>query len=330
LILCGRRSTLALSTKTGLPTGEVIWEVTEVGEYYAGPFFQGDELLTVRKSPSEVSFRRLGTGRQLSRLSIGGLTTNRKHPIFAGESGEQSPAAAEAAEAYPVAFGEGSLVVVDGRAFHAIDVAKREVRWSRPADKLDPSVDSAYRMWVDGGRVFVLKPYYSVLENLVLDLATGDMLWRRREGGQKVDAKLRNYQEADAGGGKAATGLILSSMTFVGGTAFGVKYEMNAANVTLVGMDPKTGNQVLEVTEKGYSAPEAYVEASLSKDCVVVRIQDGNNFELWQVDVKAKKAVQKLKLGGYGRLGEYGDASMGWQGPHLALWTYEKRKLNKP
>jgi hypothetical protein len=156
-------------------------------------------------------------------------------------------------------------------------------------------------------------------------------LWRRREGGQKVEERLRNYQDKDGGGeGRAATGLVFGSMTFVEGTVYGVKYETSPSSVTLVGMDPRTGNQLMEVADKDYSSPEAYVEPSLSKDCVVVRIQDGNNFELWQVDVKGIKAGQKLKLTGYGRLGEYGDTSMGWQGPHLALWAYERRKTNKP
>ena len=58
-----------------------------------------------------------------------------------------------------------------------------------------------------------------------------------------------------------------------------------------------------------------------------MQIQDGNNFEVWQVDVKQKKIVQKLQLAGYGRLGEYGDASVARQGPYQALWTFDNRKL---
>jgi hypothetical protein len=95
--------------------------------------------------------------------------------------------------------------------------------------------------------------------------------------------------------------------------------------VTVVGMDPKTGNPVMEVKVSGYDAPEAYMEPSWSKDCVAVRVQDGNKFEVWQVDVKQKKLVRQLKLEGYGRLGEYGDVSAVWQGPHLGLWTLKKR-----
>jgi hypothetical protein len=60
-----------------------------------------------------------------------------------------------------------------------------------------------------------------------------------------------------------------------------------------------------------------------------VRIQDGNKFQVWQVDVKEKKIVQKLEAEGYGRLGEYGDASMAWQGPHLAIWAFEKRRFTR-
>jgi hypothetical protein len=92
-------------------------------------------------------------------------------------------------------------------------------------------------------------------------------------------------------------------------------------------MDPVTGNELMRVEEKGYTDAEAYVERSWSKDCVVVRIQDGNKFEVWQVDVAAKKRVQRLRMEGYGRLGEYGDVSAVWQGPNLAMWTYEKRKF---
>jgi hypothetical protein len=32
-------------------------------------------------------------------------------------------------------------------------------------------------------------------------------------------------------------------------------------------------------------------------------------------------------LAGHGRLGEYGDVSMVWQGPRLAVWAFEKRKI---
>jgi hypothetical protein len=188
-------------------------------------------------------------------------------------------------------------------------------------------------MWINGGKVFVLKPYYAVLENAVLDTATGNMIWRRREGGKKQDATVRKFEkeqgeEAQAGA-KAATGLVLGSMEFVDGIAYGVKYEMGATTVTLVGMDPKSGNEVMRIREKGYEDPEAYVEPSWSKGCVNVRIQDGNKFEVWQVDVKAKKLVQRTRLEGYGRLGEYGDASAVWQGPHQVVWAFDKRKVTR-
>jgi hypothetical protein len=183
-------------------------------------------------------------------------------------------------------------------------------------------------MWINGGRLFVLKPYYAVLENAVFDLASGDLLWRRREGGKKMDAKLKKYAGEDAAeGGKAATGLVLSSMTFLDGKVYGVKYQMGATSVELVGMDPKSGNQIMSVKVKGYGDPEAYVEPSWSEGCVTVRVQDGNKFEVWQVDVKAKKLAQQLKAKGYGRLGEYGDASAVWQGPYHAIWTFESRLL---
>ncbi len=328
IILAGRSSTFALSGETG----EILWDASEAGEYYAGPFFHQDKLFTVRKSPAEVAFRRVGSGRLLSRLSLPGLTTNRKHPVYSGEGGAQNPAAAEAAEANPVAFAEGLLALSDGMSYHVIDVDKMHLKWSRGATKLDPSVDASYRMWINGGKLFVLKPYYSVLENAVFDLATGDMIWRRREGGKKQDQKLKQFAEKDAGdqGGKVATGLVLSSMTFLKGTVYGVKYEMSSSVVTIVGMDPNSGKMTMQVSEKGFEDPEVLVEPSLSKNCIVVRIQDGNKFHLWQIDVITKKIVQKLSSEGYGRLGEYGDASMVWQGPYLALWTFENRVLSKP
>ena len=72
------------------------------------------------------------------------------------------------------------------------------------------------------------------------------------------------------------------------------------------------------------------MEPSLSKNCVTARVQDGNKFEIWTVDVAAKKIAQKLQLAGYGRLGEYGEASAAWQGPYSAIWTYEKRRFSSP
>jgi outer membrane protein assembly factor BamB len=327
IVLCGRGSTLGLWVQSG----EILWQESEAGEYYAGPFFSDDEVITVRKSPSEVSFRRVSTGRLLCRLRLPGLTTNRSHPVYAGEGGSQNPAAAEAAEAYPVGFGSGVVVVTDGRNYHVVDIKKKNIRWTQPATKLDFSRDPSYRFWVHGERLFVLKPYYSVLENCVFDLKTGDMLWRRREGGKKVEEKLKGREDAStAAEGTKATGLVLSSMVFVGGKVYGIKYEMGGGSVILVGMDPDTGNELMRVEQKGYSDPEAYVEQSWSKNCVVVRIQDGNKFELWHVDVGSGKMIHRLQLEGYGRLGEYGDVSAIWQGPYLGLWAYEKRKYLTP
>jgi len=60
---------------------------------------------------------------------------------------------------------------------------------------------------------------------------------------------------------------------------------------------------------------------------VVVHLQDGNKFELWQVDTRAGKIVQRVRIEGYGRLGQDGDVSMVWQGPDLAVWAFEKRKV---
>ena len=327
VVLCGRSGTLALLAETG----DIVWDAQEDGEYYAGPFFHGEVVLTVRSSPAGASFRRVGSGRLLSWLRLPGLSTNRKHPLYMADAGAANSVAAQAAEAYPVAFGDGKLAVTDGRSYHLVDVQRMELDWSVAATKLDPTTDPAYRMWINGGRLLVLKPYYMVLENAVLDLSSGEMLWRRREGGQKAEEKLKKSAGKIAKeDGKEVTGLILGSMVFLGGKAYGIRYEMGSAVVSLVGMDPATGNEVMRIEQKGYTEPEAYVEASASKDCVAVRVQDGNRFEVWQVDVAAQKLVQKLSMEGYGRLGEYGEASAVWQGPYLAVWTHEKRKHSVP
>jgi hypothetical protein len=63
---------------------------------------------------------------------------------------------------------------------------------------------------------------------------------------------------------------------------------------------------------------------------VVVRVRDGNRFELWQVDVKQRKIVQKLTIEGHGRFGEYGGVSAALQGPHMALWAHEHKRFTKP
>lgn len=323
IVLCGRRGTVALWAETG----EIIWDAPEDGEYYAGPFFHKDTVLTVRNSPAAVSFRRLGSGRLLSCLRLPGLTTNRKHPLYMAEAGTANPAAAEAVEAYPVAFADGKLAVVDGRNYHMIDVATQEREWSTPVTKLDPAMDPSFRLWLHGGRLFVLKPYYSVLENAVFDVASGDLLWRRREGGKKADEKLKKIEGAVEG--KELTG-VLGSMVFVGGKVYGIRYEMGSSTVALVGMDPETGNELMRVEQKGYEDPEAYVEPSASENCVVVRVQAGNRYEVWQVDVAAGKLVQKLSVAGHGRLGQYGDVSAVWQGPHLAIWTHPSRHYTAP
>ena len=108
---------------------------------------------------------------------------------------------------------------------------------------------------------------------------------------KRQDQKLKGIEGAT----DTATGLLLGSMTFLDGIAYGIKYEMGSTSVELVGMDPATGKQVMSLKEGGFEAPEAYVEPSWSKGCVVVRIQDGDKFELWQVDVNKKQLVQRLQ-----------------------------------
>ncbi len=326
IVLCGRRGTVALWAETG----EIIWDAPEEGEYYAGPFFHEGTVLTVRNSPAAVSFRRLSSGRLLSCLRLPGLTTNRKHPLYMAEAGTANPAAAQAAEAYPVAFADGKLAVVDGRNYHLIDVATQEREWSTPVTKLDPAMDPSFRLWLHGGRLFVLKPYYAVLENAVFEVASGDLLWRRREGGKRADEKLKKVEGMiEKVEGKELTG-VLGSMVFVGGKVYGIRYEMGSSTVALVGMDPETGNELMRVEQKGYEDPEAYVEPSASENCVVVRVQAANRYEVWQVDVAAEKLVQKLSVTGHGRLGEYGDVSAVWQGPHLVIWTHARRYYTAP
>jgi outer membrane protein assembly factor BamB len=331
LVLCGQGSTVALSPGTG----KIIWEAPEVGAIYAGPFFLKDELLTVRTGPAEVSFRKVGSGRLLCRLRLNSLTTNRKHPVHDVGGAGAHPAAAEDAEAYPTAFGDGYLAVTDGLAYHVVDVRKRQLVWTRGVTKVDPGKETSFRLWINGGKLFVLKPFYAVLENAVLDLESGDMLWRRREGGKKVDRKLQAYagketEEEAARAGKAATGLVLTSMTFLDGKVYGIRHRAGTSSVDLVGMDPDTGNQTMKVSETGYQSPEAHVEPSWSEGCVTVRVQDGNNFEVWQVDTRGKRLVRKLKQTGYGRLGAYGDTSAAWQGPYQAIWAFAERVLTTP
>jgi len=127
--------------------------------------------------------------------------------------------------------------------------------------------------------------------------------------------------------GKAATGLVLASMVFRDGVACGIKYEMGSQAVELVGVDLKSGNQVVSVRQTGYEAPEACVEPSWCENCVTVRIQDGNKFGIWRVDVRAGKIAQKTSIQCYGRFGNYGEVSAVWQGPYQALWAFENRKF---
>ena len=83
--------------------------------------------------------------------------------------------------------------------------------------------------------------------NAVFDLASGELLWRRREGGAKVDAKLKNSGAAGdaAAAGTAATGVVLGSMTFVDGKACGIKYVMGGSEVEVVVMDRAAGPCVI-------------------------------------------------------------------------------------
>src|SRR5262249_2824511 len=159
-----------------LSNGQLIWEANETGGTYSPPIVRDNLLATVRRNPSGVSFRDLGTGRLLSLLPLPGLSEATGNPARKWED----PGAA-------LAETRAALVVTDGWDYSAVDLPSRSIRWQKRIGNIDRGAvvegtqSAGFRFWANDATVVVLKPSYDSVGLEALGLADGQVRWQINE-----------------------------------------------------------------------------------------------------------------------------------------------------
>jgi outer membrane protein assembly factor BamB len=290
LVLSGKAETLALYLPTADPRGEVIWQQKEEGDVYVAPYFHGDRLVSIRKLPFNLTVRYRATGKLMGRLTLPDLTLNEKHPLL-----EKGPAA------LPVASDGKLAVVSDGWYYIAVDVEKLKVVWKRQIDNSDPTREPTMRFCLRGDYLAVIKEDFDWKSIYMLSSRTGELLW--------------NTDPKDAGSPRPIYSMVIS-----GDTLYGIK-DHPGQGFYFAAMDCKTGkNRFRPKEQKGYGGkPGAALFGSLYGDCLVVKVQDRQDFELRAFSTKGK-LLQTVKVKGTGSFGEHGRASATVQNGTLLLF----------
>lgn len=321
LVLCLPRSSTAIDPKSG----QALWTADEKGEFYSGPYSFKDRVIVIRDAPAEIVVRDAATGHSVTNLSLPGLTRSRKHPAaILGNT------MSGLKEKYPVAFAGNYLVTTDGKNYNVADLETLESKRSLPVTKLDPAIEPAMRFWMNERYLFVLKPYYSVLENVIFDLRSGEMLWRQREGGKRVDA---GSQRSDARKEPPAVGSVLDSVVFADGRIYGVPVESSPGSrgggrqkgIDVVCLDQATGKKVATISDIGLTASQ-YAALCCQRDgYVLATLRDGRGMEFREIETATSQTVRRLRAD----TGRDGISSVA-QGPYLAILAPPELRFQGP
>ena len=172
LVLTDNTRTVAVH----LANGQLIWEANESGGAYSLPYLRDNLLVTVRRNPSGVAFRDLGTGRLLRLLPLPALSEATRNPVVNWDE-----------PGVPIAATRDSLVLTDGWDYIAVDLPSRNIRWQRRITQLDRGVarggtgSAAFRFWANDSSIMVLKPNYDSVGLEVIGLTDGALRWQINE-----------------------------------------------------------------------------------------------------------------------------------------------------
>ena len=290
LILAGQAETVALYLPTKDPRGEVVWQEKEEGDIYIEPYFYGDRLVSLRKSPSNLTVRYRSTGKLIGRLSLPDLQLHDEHPLI--DDGPRE---------LPVAYDEKQLVVSDSWYYIMLDVEKMAVVWKRLIDANDVTRLPPMRFALEGDCLAVVKQDYDVKAIHMLSSKTGDVLWR-------TDPKDTNSPQP------------IASMVLSDAKLYGIKPHPGQA-FYFVGMDGKTGKYLFAPNEqKGYGGkPEVVLLPALHGDCAVALVKDRQDYEVKAFDLKDGKLLHTMKVKSAGDFGVHGCVSATAQNGKLVL-----------
>ena len=298
LILSGPNHTIALYMPTGNPTGEVVWSAAETGEPYAPPYAEGERLVSLRRLPSNVTVRRLGTGRMLGRLDLPELSRTVEHPLA-----EDGP------EELPVARAPGELFVTDGWYYIAIDTERLRVLWKRLIENNDPTREPPMRLAAGDGVLLVLKKDYQTPAMIAFDAATGKRLWRN--------------DPEDAGRGTPMYSAVISGGRIYGLTAgVGRSFNVHALEAaTGKELARWASRQTYQTTPQVTLWPEVLGGPAAG---VVARVQDNQTFELIALDGRTCRPIHTVTSKGVGPWDTHGRVSATVQDGRLVLMNAER------
>lgn len=299
LILSGATHTLGVQASSG----KVVWSERELGELYHPPFVREGMLISVRREPYGVSFRRTGSGKLVRNLRMPDLSLETKHPVLAEDISRGALSAGVATEALPIACGDDLLMVTDGVSYIAVDVRKMEVRWKRPIDNNDFG-SPPMRFFIQEPYLLVLKRDFLIPSLYLLDSRTGGVKWSK-SGKEVVHSVV--FEED----GKTFYGLSPS------------QGERN--NVTVKCMETETGNEARKWEEAGYKeVPDVTIVGKGDGGRLVVRLIHRQECVLLVLDTRKGQVEHRVGMKGVGTYGVHGGKLAMVQGPYLVLMNPEQ------
>jgi outer membrane protein assembly factor BamB len=301
LVLGDNSRTVALH----LANGQLIWEANETGGAYSPPLLRDNVLVSVRRNPSGVSFRDLGTGRLLSLLPLSGLNESTGNPAVKWDE-----------PGVPIAQSRDSLVLTDGWDYIAVDIPSRSIRWQKRITNLDRGLSkegtqaAAFRFWANEQTVVVLKPNYDSIGLEALGLADGELRWHINE---------------------AKTPGVPYNLALGTGALYGLHYwRDDTASLHLWGYKLADGKPLYKQVHGGLAKPEAWLCGPVRGNHFVVHYSDEQKRDLLIVEAATGKVTQKIEVKGFGQWGQYGQVSYAVQGPSVIVLSDKELTVANP
>ncbi|MBL8796529.1 MAG: PQQ-binding-like beta-propeller repeat protein [Planctomycetia bacterium] len=301
LVLTDNSRTLALH----LANGQLIWDANETGGAYSPPIVRDNLLATVRRNPSGVSFRDLGTGRLLSLLPLPGLSEATGNPAVKWDD----PGAS-------MVQTKDSLVVTDGWDYIAVDLPSRSIRWQKRITNIDRggvgegTQAAGFRFWANDATVVVLKPNYDTVGLEALGLADGELRWHINE---------------------AKTPGVLHNLALGTNALYGLHYSRDdPSTLNLLGYQLADGKSLYKQVRRGLTKPETWLPGPLRGHHFLVHYSDEQKRDLLIVEAATGKVTQQLDVKGFGQWGQYGQVSYAVQGPAVIVLSDKELTVANP
>jgi len=301
LVLTDNSRTVALH----LVNGQLIWEANETGGAYSPPMLRDNLLVSVRRNPSGVSFRDLGTGRLLSLLPLPGLSEAIGNPAVTWDE-----------PGVPVGQTKDSLFVTDGWDYIAVDLPSRSIRWQSRITHLDRGVfkegkqSAAFRFWANDSTVVVLKPNYDSVGLEALGALDGELRWSINE---------------------TKTPGVPFNLALSGDAVYGLHYwRDDVASLHLRGYRLEDGKSLYKQVRRGMTKPESWLPGPLRGNHFVVHYSDEQKRNLLIVEAATGNVTQQIDVKGFGQWGQYGQVSYAIQGPYVILLSDKELTVASP